>query len=149
MVRAAEAKHRELIEGNRADLLEAIIQESEDDTLLDRYLGGEEMDIDVVTSDLLMAVSAGRLFPVIPVSTETGVGTYELLHLLTAAFPAPTLHPLPSAGTPNGDPLPLLACDPDGPLVAEVVRVGTCDVDAGVLGEREQRGADADAGRRK
>jgi elongation factor G len=122
VVHAAEAEHRELIEGNRADLLEAIIQESEDDTLLDRYLGGEEMDIDVVTSDLLTAVSAGRLFPVIPVSTETGVGTYELLHLLTAAFPAPTLHPLPAASTPNGDPLPLLACDPDGPLVAEVVR---------------------------
>jgi elongation factor G len=122
VVRAAEAEHRELIESNRADLLEAIIQESEDDTLLDRYLGGEEMDIDVVTSDLLTAVSAGRLFPVIPVSTETGVGTYELLHLLTAAFPAPTLHPLPAASAPNGDPLPLLACDPDGPLVAEVVR---------------------------
>jgi len=122
VVHAAEAEHRELIEGNRADLLEAIIQESEDDTLLDRYLGGEEMDIDVVTSDLLTAVSAGRLFPVIPVSTETGVGTYELLHLLTAAFPAPTLHALPAASTPNGDPLPLLACDPDGPLVAEVVR---------------------------
>jgi elongation factor G len=122
VVHAAEAEHRELIEGSRADLLEAIIQESEDDTLLDRYLGGEEMDIDVVTGDLLTAVSAGRLFPVIPVSTESGVGIYELLHLLTAAFPAPTLHPLPAASTPNGDPLPLLACDPDGPLVAEVVR---------------------------
>jgi elongation factor G len=122
VVHAAEAEHRGLIEGSRADLLEAIIQESEDDTLLDRYLGGEEMDINVVTSDLLTAVSAGRLFPVIPVSTETGVGTYELLHLLTAAFPAPTRHPLPAASTPDGDPLPLLACDPDGPLVAEVVR---------------------------
>ena len=122
VVHAAEAEHRGLIEGSRADLLEAIIQESEDDTLLDRYLGGEEMDINVVTSDLLTAVSAGRLFPVIPVSTETGVGTYELLHLLTAAFPAPTLHPLPAASTPDGDPLPLLACDPAGPLVAEVVR---------------------------
>jgi len=120
--RRAEDEHRELIEVNRADLIEAIIQESEDDTLLDRYLGGEEIDVDVVMGDLLTAVSRGRLYPVIPVSTETGVGTGELLHLLTAAFPAPTLHPLPATTTPDGDPLPPLKCDPDGPLVAEVVR---------------------------
>ena len=48
----AEAEHRDLIEGNRSELLEAIIQESEDDTLLDRYLGGEEIDVEVVTGDL-------------------------------------------------------------------------------------------------
>jgi elongation factor G len=118
----AEAKHRDLIEGNRSDLIEAIIQESEDDTLLDRYLGGEEIDLDIVTRDLLTAVSRGRFYPVIPVSTETSVGTVELLHLLTAAFPAPTLHPLPPAMTPGGNPLPPLECDPDGPLVAEVIR---------------------------
>jgi elongation factor G len=119
---AAEAEHRELIEGNRADLIEAIIQESEDDTLLDRYLGGEEIDVDVLKQDLLTAVSRGRLYPVIPVSTETGVGTTELLEILTAAFPPPTLHPLPATTTPDGDPLPPLQCDPDGPLVAEVIR---------------------------
>ncbi|HYO19947.1 MAG TPA: elongation factor G-like protein EF-G2, partial [Dermatophilaceae bacterium] len=61
-------------------------------------------------------------YPVIPVSTESGVGTFELLQLLTAAFPPPTLHPLPAATTPGGDPLPPLQCDPDGPLVAEVIR---------------------------
>jgi elongation factor G len=122
VVVAAEDTHRELIEGNRSDLIEAIIQESEDDTLLERYLGGEDIDIDVVMEDLLTAVSRGLLYPVIPVSTETAVGTYELLHLMSAAFPAPTLHPLPAATTPAGDPLPPLQCDPDGPLVAEVVR---------------------------
>jgi elongation factor G len=122
VVHAAEEEHRALIEGNRSDLIEAIIQESEDDTLLDRYLDGEEIDVDVLTGDLLTAVSRGRLYPVIPVSAETGVGIGELLHLLTAAFPAPTLHPLPAVTEPGGDPLPLLTCDPDGPLVAEVIR---------------------------
>ena len=122
VTRAADATHRELIEGHRSDLIEAIIQESEDDTLLDRYLEGEAVDIDVVEADLLTAVARGRFHPVIPVSTETGVGTVELLHLLTAAFPPPTLHPLPAVWTPSGDPLPPLQCDPDGPLVAEVVR---------------------------
>jgi elongation factor G len=122
VMRDAEAEHRDLIEGKRADLIEAVIQESEDDTLLDRYLGGEDLDLDVVMADLLTAVSRGRFYPVVPVSTETGVGTHELLHLLTAAFPAPTLHPLPKVTTPGGDPLPPLECDPGGPLVAEVVR---------------------------
>jgi len=120
--RAADSEHRELIEGHRSDLIEAIIQESEDDTLLDRYLDGEDIDVDLIVSDLLTAVSRGRFHPVIPVSTETGVGTLELLELLTAAFPAPNLHPLPAVMSPNGDPLPPLTCDPDGPLVAEVIR---------------------------
>jgi elongation factor G len=122
VARAAEAEHRELIEGHRSDLIEAIIQESEDDTLLDRYLEGEDIDLDVIVADLLTAVSRGRFHPVIPVSTDTGVGTVELLELLTDAFPAPNLHPLPAVMSPNGDPLPPLQCDPDGPLVAEVVR---------------------------
>ncbi len=120
--RAADSEHRELIESHRSDLIEAIIQESEDDTLLDRYLDGEDIDVDLIVSDLLTAVSRGRFHPVIPVSTETGVGTVELLELLTAAFPAPNVHPLPAIMAPNGDPLPPLTCDPDGPLVAEVIR---------------------------
>src|SRR5665647_734365 len=120
--RAAEDEHRGLIEASRSDLIEAIIQESEDDTLLDRYLDGEDIDIDLIVSDLLTAVSRGRFHPVIPVSTDTGVGTHQLLELLTAAFPAPNLHPLPAIMSPNGDPLPPLTCDPDGPLVAEVIR---------------------------
>jgi len=121
-VRAADAQHRELSAGHKADLIEAIIQESEDDTLLDRYLAGEDVDVDVIEADLLTAVARGRFHPVIPVSTETGVGTLELLHLLTAAFPPPTLHPLPAAMAPDGAQMPPLRCDPNGPLVAEVVR---------------------------
>ena len=122
VVHGAGAEHRELIDEKRSDLIEAIIEESEDDTLLDRYLGGEQIDVDVVTADLLTAVSRGRFYPVIPVSTESGVGIFEVLHLLRAAFPAPTLHPLPAATTLGGDPTPVLECDPDGPLVAEVIR---------------------------
>src|SRR5674476_1411527 len=65
-LRAAESEPRELIEGHRSDLIEAIIQESEDDTLLDRYLDGEDIDIGLIISDLLTAVSRGRFHPVIP-----------------------------------------------------------------------------------
>jgi elongation factor G len=118
----AGPEHEALLEAHRGPLIEAIIQESEDDTLLDRYLGGEEVELDTVIGDLLTAVSRGSFYPVVPVSTESGVGLGELLHLFGAAFPPPTDRPLPSAMTPAGRALPPLRCDPDAPLVAEVVR---------------------------
>ncbi|HET7476007.1 MAG TPA: elongation factor G-like protein EF-G2 [Dermatophilaceae bacterium] len=116
------AELAEQLESFRGPLIEAIIQESEDDTLLDRYLGGEDIDLDVVTADLLTAVCRGAFYPVIPVSTETGVGLRELIYLFAAAFPTPATHPMPAAMTPAGRSLPPLSSDPDGPLVAEVVR---------------------------
>jgi len=121
-VRDADPEHAGVIETHRPALIEAIIQESEDDTLLDRYLGGEEVELDVVVADLLTAVSRGAFFPLVPVSTDSGVGLQELLYLFANAFPAPTTHPLPAAMTPAGRALPPLACDPEAPLVAEVVR---------------------------
>jgi elongation factor G len=118
----AGPEHEPLLEGHRGPLIEAIIQESEDDTLLDRYLGGEEVEVDTVISDLLTAVCRGSFYPVVPVSTDSGVGLGELLHLFAEAFPPPTDRPLPTAMTPAGRALPPLRCDPDAPLVAEVVR---------------------------
>jgi elongation factor G len=122
VVSPAGPEHEAALEAHRGPLIEAIIQESEDDTLLERYLGGEEVGLDTVIADLLTAVSRGTFYPVVPVSTSSGVGLGELLHLFSAAFPPPTMHPLPTAMTPAGRALPPLQCDPDGPLVAEVVR---------------------------
>ena len=42
--------------------------------------------------------------------------------MVVAGFPSPLEHPLPEVFTPEGRPGPALACDPDGPLVAEVVK---------------------------
>ena len=41
--RDADPEHLELIEGPRNELIEGIIAESEDESLMDRYLGGEEI----------------------------------------------------------------------------------------------------------
>ena len=56
----------------------------------------------------------------------TGVGIDELLELLVSAFPCPDGARLP-AGHParRVGPRRPLACDPDGPLVAEVVKTTT------------------------
>ena len=104
------------IDGPRSELIEAIITESEDDGLLDRYLGGEDVDLDVVVADLLTAVAKGTLYPLVPVSTDTGVGIKELFYLIAAAFPPPTRHPLPNVTTIHGVALEPLRCDAGGPV---------------------------------
>jgi elongation factor G len=106
----------------RNELIEGIIAESEDESLMDRYLGGEELDPETLISDLETAVSRGSFHPVIPVCALTGVGLAEVLEALSGAFPSPLEHPLPAVTDPQGHPHGLLTAEPDGPLVAEVVR---------------------------
>src|SRR5205823_2387334 len=71
------------------------------------------------------AVARGHFYPVLPVAALTGLGLANLLELLTAAFPSPLEHPLPVITAPDGRPRAPLTCDPDGPLVAEVVKTTT------------------------
>ncbi|MEB3023816.1 elongation factor G-like protein EF-G2 [[Mycobacterium] crassicus] len=106
----------------RGELIEAIIEESEDESLLERYLGGEQIDQVVLTGDLERAVARGSFFPVIPACSSSGVGISELLGVITAGFPSPPEHRLPEAFTPDGVERSGLSCDPTGPLLAEVVR---------------------------
>ena len=110
------------IEEARPPLLEGIIEESEDETLMDRYLSGEEVATDILIDDLEKAVARGSFFPVIPVCSTTGVGVGELLEIITSAFPSPFEHPMPEATTLSGAPVTDIAVDADGPLVAEVVK---------------------------
>jgi elongation factor G len=67
-------------------------------------------------------VARGSFFPVIPVCAGTGIGTLELLEVATRGFPSPPEHQLPEVFTPQGAPRRPLPCDPDGPLLAEVVK---------------------------
>ncbi|MBQ1065078.1 elongation factor G-like protein EF-G2 [Micromonospora chalcea] len=121
-VREPDPEHLPAIQESRNELIEGIIAESEDETLMDRYLGGEEIDPEVLITDLETAVARGHFYPVVPVCAETGVGLDALLDGLVAAFPSPLEHDLPAVTGVDGSPRPPLTCDPDGPLVAEVVK---------------------------
>ncbi|MEU5912042.1 elongation factor G-like protein EF-G2 [Micromonospora sp. NPDC047527] len=121
-VRDPDPEHQPAIAESRNELIEGIIAESEDETLMDRYLGGEEIDTEVLIEDLEKAVARGHFYPVVPVCAQTGVGLDALLEVLTAAFPSPLEHELPAVTGVDGSPRPPLTCDPDGPLVAEVVK---------------------------
>ena len=121
-VREPDPEHRTAIEGARGELIEGIIAESEDESLMDRYLEGEDIPTDTIIDDLEKAVAHGSFYPVIPVAATTGLGLDALLEVLTRAFPTPGEHDLPAVTELDGSPAEPLTCDPNGPLVAEVVK---------------------------
>ncbi|CAL9573686.1 Elongation factor G-like protein [Streptomyces sp. enrichment culture] len=119
-----------LIEEARDRLIEGIIAESEDETLMDRYLGGERVDLETLVRDLERAVARGAFFPVLAAApaaegARQGLGTVELLELITGGFPTPLEREAPRVTTPDGRPRELKPCDPGETLVAEVVKTSS------------------------
>ncbi|MGW0894404.1 elongation factor G-like protein EF-G2 [Saccharopolyspora sp. NPDC002578] len=108
-------------ERERAELIEAIIAESEDESLMDRYVAGERIEEATLIRDLETAVSRGGLHPVLPVCAATELGLPELLDGLIRGFPSPLEHPAPEFTDPRGRGPRRLDPDPAGPLAAEVV----------------------------
>jgi elongation factor G len=119
--RPADAGELAAADAARGTLIEGIIAESEDETLMDRYLSGEEVGLDILISDLETAVARGSFYPVLPTSAQTGVGMDELLEVMTRAFPSPIEREVPPVTDLDGNPAKPLTCDPAGPLVGEVV----------------------------
>jgi elongation factor G len=123
--RDPDPEHLPLIENARNALIEGIIAESEDESLMDRYLGGEQIDVATLVEDLEKAVARGSFFPVLAVASPSGLGTTELLEAMTSAFPSPLEHPVPPVTDLAGKPRGPLTTDPGGPLLAEVVKTTT------------------------
>lgn len=96
----------------RNELIEGIIAESEDESLMERYLGGEEIAEETLIADLETAVARGTFHPVIPVCATSGIGLAEVLDGIVRAFPSPLEHrprtsPRRTAGrTPPSPPTP-------------------------------------------
>lgn len=113
------------LEAARAELIEGVIEEAEDEALLDRYLAGDDIDARDLIADLELAVVHGTFHPVVPVCAGTGLGATELLDFMVGAFPSPGERQLPEVGSVDGPDRSGLAADPDGPLLAEVVKTTT------------------------
>ncbi|MGW7100591.1 elongation factor G-like protein EF-G2 [Streptomyces sp. NPDC054838] len=119
-----------LISEARSRLIEGIIAESEDETLMDRYLGGADIDLKTLVDDLERAVARGTFHPVLMAApaaegARQGLGTVELLELVTGGFPTPLERAPLTVTAPDGAARPEVTCDPDGPLLAEVVKTSS------------------------
>lgn len=117
--------HESLVEPHRGPLMEGLIQEAEDDDLMDSYLEGTDPGRDYLLQDLMKATAGANLYPVVPVIQGIGLGAEELLSLMEQGFPTASLHPNPATIRLNGDPEKPAATDPEGPLVAQVIRTTT------------------------
>ncbi len=106
----------------RAQLIETVIQEAEDEELMDRYLGGETIAPTDLIPDLEQAVAAGRLFPVLAGAATRGIGTAELLEIMTEAFPSPVERRAYEGRAPGSEETVTRTADPAGPMAAYVFK---------------------------
>lgn len=125
--RPAELAHREAVSGRRTALVEALVAESEDESLLDRYLAGEDLAGAALVPDLVGAVARGAIQPVLACVPTTGVGVAQVIELVVRGFPAPARREPPPVTWPDGEPRAPITGEADGPLVAEVVRTSADD----------------------
>ena len=120
-VRDPDLEHLQLVEGRHADLVEAVLAGSEDESLLDAYLDEEPLEPAVLAREFTSAVRRGALQPVLAVVPGSAVGTQELLDLLVSAFPAPSDVPPAVLTHPDGSPAEASRVDATGPLVVELL----------------------------
>ncbi len=103
------------------NLMEAVVESN--DALMERYLGGEEIPLAELDSQLASAVRARDVFPVLFVSSFKDVGVAELLDVLARYAPSAAVDIGRTAAPPGSDegvPVPL---GRDDPLCAFVFRV--------------------------
>ena len=101
------------------ELIESVIEA--DDALMERYLGGEEIAPDQISSVFVKALKAGTLIPIVFTDARNEVGVPELLNLIVKYTPSPL-----DVGTTklvNGENATELKADPNGPLAGLVFRV--------------------------
>ncbi|HUF69793.1 MAG TPA: elongation factor G [Longimicrobiales bacterium] len=110
-------------ESARTELFEAIA--TTDDTLLERYLEGEEITTQQALAAMKHAMLGGQLFPVFCGAAESTWGIRALLEALVQIVPSPQEAPHELAQRPGLDQLVELKGTSDGPLAALVFKTTT------------------------
>src|SRR2546426_1893642 len=102
------------------ELIESIA--ATDDTLLERYLGGEEIGRDEAIAALKAGMLKGELFPLFCGAAELTYGTRALLSKLVELCPAPQERPPVEAQKWGSAERQTLKADDSGPLAAQVFK---------------------------
>ena len=77
----------DLVQEYREKLLDEVVQT--DEALMERYLEGEELDVEEVAHALKDAVTRGEVFPVACGVATKNLGTHALLDLIVEGVPSP------------------------------------------------------------
>jgi len=109
-------------------LVEAIAEV--DDSLLERYLGGEEISLDELDKGLRKAVVTGKISPIFAGSGLQNIGTSLLLNAISRYMPSPKEHGVAAIGASGK--VEMLDPAPDAPPAALVFKT-TADPYVGKL----------------
>ena len=113
-------EYQERFEKYTQELIEAIA--ATDDTLLERYLGGEEIGRDEAIAAMKAGMAKGELFPLFCASGELTWGTRALLSKMVELFPSPADRPPIEAQVWGGGDKLTLRPDDGGPFAAQVFK---------------------------
>lgn len=102
------------VEEGRMALIEAVAEA--DDTLLEKYLEGEELTADEIRAALKSGLLEGIVTPIIPAAAEKNIGTAYFLELAINYLPNPTDVPPKSVGDQE------IICDANGKMIAQVFK---------------------------
>jgi elongation factor G len=92
-----------------------------DDALLERYLGGEAIDLPSLRACFVAAMARGHVVPVLFTAASREVGVDDLVHILVEEAPSPVAA-RPRRLRQGERPLEV-ACDAEAPLIAHVWKV--------------------------
>ncbi|MGD0388883.1 MAG: elongation factor G [Tepidisphaeraceae bacterium] len=120
------------VSGAHTAMLDQIVEL--DDTLMEKYLGGEEPNYQVLHAPFERAMDEAHVVPILFTDARGGVGVAELLDAIAKHFPSPeegnprpflSYRGAPAAGQPQEE-IPFeYRNDPNKPLLAHVFKVTT------------------------
>src|SRR5437588_9013721 len=113
-------EYKERFEKYSQELIESIA--ATDDTLLERYLGGEEIGRDEAIAAMKSGMARGELFPLFCGAAELTYGTRALLTKIVELCPAPTERPPVDAQKWGRAERLTLKAEEAGPLAAQVFK---------------------------
>ncbi len=113
---------KDKVEEYRNILVEKVAEA--DDSLIERFLSGEDISIDEIKAGIRKLTIAAKLYPVFCGSALGNVGVQKLLDGVIAYLPSPKDVPAVVGHTPAGDEL-TLSTDDSGPFVALAFKIQT------------------------
>ena len=103
------------------DRLTEVVAES-DDELATKYLEGEDISTQEISSGLKQGIASGMIVPVMFGSATGGIGASNLLNAIVDFMPSPLDMPPSNVHIESTDDTALIPCSSDGPIAALVFK---------------------------